>query len=94
MAGTDSHTTSHGALNTLAFGIGATEMASVWSLGVELNIEVPATGPSPNPRFPAGFCQEPPGASRGGRKRRGQQRYEPRSASAQEQGVNRPGYGP
>ena len=43
VVGTDSHTTSHGALNTFAFGIGATEMASVWSLGVALNIEVPAT---------------------------------------------------
>jgi 3-isopropylmalate/(R)-2-methylmalate dehydratase large subunit len=43
VVGTDSHTTSHGALDTFAFGIGATEMASVWSLGVALNIEVPAT---------------------------------------------------
>ena len=43
MACTDWHTTSHGALNTFAFGIGATEMASVWSLGVALNIEVPAS---------------------------------------------------
>jgi 3-isopropylmalate/(R)-2-methylmalate dehydratase large subunit len=43
VVGTDSHTTSHGALNTFAFGIGATEMASVWALGVALNIEVPAT---------------------------------------------------
>lgn len=41
--GTDSHTTSHGALGAFAFGIGATEMASVWTLGVALNIEVPAT---------------------------------------------------
>jgi 3-isopropylmalate/(R)-2-methylmalate dehydratase large subunit len=41
--GTDSHTTSHGALGALAFGIGATEMASVWALGVALNVEVPAT---------------------------------------------------
>ncbi len=41
--GTDSHTTSHGALGAFAFGIGATEMASVWSLGVALNIEVPPT---------------------------------------------------
>ncbi len=43
VVGTDSHTTSHGALNAFAFGIGATEMASVWSLGVALNVEVPAT---------------------------------------------------
>lgn len=43
VVGTDSHTTSHGALNAFAFGIGATEMASVWSLGVALNIEVPPT---------------------------------------------------
>jgi 3-isopropylmalate/(R)-2-methylmalate dehydratase large subunit len=43
VVGTDSHTTSHGALNAFAFGIGATEMASVWSLGVALNIEVPHT---------------------------------------------------
>ena len=41
--GTDSHTTSHGALGAFAFGIGATEMASVWALGVALNVEVPAT---------------------------------------------------
>jgi 3-isopropylmalate/(R)-2-methylmalate dehydratase large subunit len=43
VVGTDSHTTSHGALGALAFGIGATEMASVWSLGRALNVEVPAT---------------------------------------------------
>ncbi len=43
VVGTDSHTTSHGALGAFAFGIGATEMASVWSLGVALNVEVPAT---------------------------------------------------
>jgi 3-isopropylmalate/(R)-2-methylmalate dehydratase large subunit len=43
IVGTDSHTTSHGALDTFAFGIGATEMASVWSLGVALNVEVPPT---------------------------------------------------
>ena len=41
--GTDSHTTSHGALGAFAFGIGATEMASVWALGTSLNVEVPAT---------------------------------------------------
>jgi 3-isopropylmalate/(R)-2-methylmalate dehydratase large subunit len=40
---TDSHTTSHGALGAFAFGIGATEMASVWALGCVLNVEVPAT---------------------------------------------------
>ena len=43
VVGTDSHTTSHGALDAFAFGIGATEMASVWALGVALNVEVPAT---------------------------------------------------
>ncbi len=41
--GTDSHTTSHGALGAFAFGVGATEMASVWALGQAVNIEVPAT---------------------------------------------------
>jgi len=43
VVGTDSHTTSHGALGAFAFGIGATEMASVWALGVALNVEVPRT---------------------------------------------------
>jgi 3-isopropylmalate/(R)-2-methylmalate dehydratase large subunit len=43
VVGTDSHTTSHGALGAFAFGIGATEMASVWALGNILNIEVPNT---------------------------------------------------
>ena len=43
VVGTDSHTTSHGALGAFSFGIGATEMASVWSLGIAVNIEVPAT---------------------------------------------------
>ena len=43
VVGTDSHTTSHGALGAFAFGIGATEMASVWALGSVLNVEVPAT---------------------------------------------------
>jgi 3-isopropylmalate/(R)-2-methylmalate dehydratase large subunit len=43
VAGTDSHTTSHGALGAFAFGIGATEMAAVWALGKVLNVEVPAT---------------------------------------------------
>ncbi len=43
VVGTDSHTTSHGALGAFAFGIGATEMASVWALGCVLNVEVPPT---------------------------------------------------
>jgi len=43
VVGTDSHTTTHGALGAFSFGIGATEMASVWALGAALNIEVPAT---------------------------------------------------
>ncbi len=43
VVGTDSHTTSHGALGAFAFGIGATEMASVWALGTALNVEVPQT---------------------------------------------------
>lgn len=43
VVGTDSHTTTHGALGSFAFGIGATEMASVWALGRVLNVEVPGT---------------------------------------------------
>jgi 3-isopropylmalate/(R)-2-methylmalate dehydratase large subunit len=43
LVGTDSHTTTHGALGAFAFGIGATEMASVWALGHILNVEVPGT---------------------------------------------------
>ena len=43
VVGTDSHTTTHGALGAFAFGIGATEMASVWTLGTILNVEVPGT---------------------------------------------------
>jgi len=43
VVGTDSHTTSHGALGSFAFGIGATEMAAVWALGKVMNVEVPAT---------------------------------------------------
>jgi 3-isopropylmalate/(R)-2-methylmalate dehydratase large subunit len=43
VVGTDSHTTSHGALGCFSFGIGATEMASVWALGKVLNVEVPET---------------------------------------------------
>jgi 3-isopropylmalate/(R)-2-methylmalate dehydratase large subunit len=43
VVGADSHTTTHGALGAFAFGIGATEMASVWALGRILNVEVPET---------------------------------------------------
>jgi len=43
VVGTDSHTTTHGALGSFAFGIGATEMAAVWALGSILNVEVPGT---------------------------------------------------
>lgn len=43
VVGTDSHTTTHGALGAFSFGIGATEMASVWALGNVLNVEVPST---------------------------------------------------
>jgi 3-isopropylmalate/(R)-2-methylmalate dehydratase large subunit len=43
VVGSDSHTTSHGALGAFAFGIGATEMASVWALGSVPNVEVPPT---------------------------------------------------
>jgi 3-isopropylmalate/(R)-2-methylmalate dehydratase large subunit len=43
VVGTDSHTTTHGALGAFAFGIGATEMAAVWALGSVPNVEVPAT---------------------------------------------------
>jgi 3-isopropylmalate/(R)-2-methylmalate dehydratase large subunit len=43
LVGTDSHTTTHGALGAFAFGIGATEMAAVWTLGSILNVEVPGT---------------------------------------------------
>jgi 3-isopropylmalate/(R)-2-methylmalate dehydratase large subunit len=43
VVGTDSHTTSHGALGAFAMGIGATEMASIWALGTVLNLEVPST---------------------------------------------------
>jgi 3-isopropylmalate/(R)-2-methylmalate dehydratase large subunit len=43
VVGTDSHTTSHGALGAFSFGIGATEMASVWTLGTAVNVEVPKT---------------------------------------------------
>lgn len=43
VVGTDSHTTTHGALGALAFGIGATDMAAVWTLGTVLNVEVPSS---------------------------------------------------
>ena len=43
VVGTDSHTTSYGAIGAFAFGIGATEMASVWALGKLVNVEVPST---------------------------------------------------
>jgi len=43
VVGTDSHTTTHGAFGAFSFGIGATEMASVWTLGRILNVEVPET---------------------------------------------------
>lgn len=43
VVGTDSHTTSHGALGAFSFGIGATEMATVWALGRVLNVTVPET---------------------------------------------------
>ena len=55
VVGTDSHTTTHGALGAFAFGIGATEMAAVWALGSILNVEVPATiKVVANGRFAAG----------------------------------------
>jgi len=43
VVGTDSHTTTHGALGAVSWGIGATEMAAVWALGRVLNVEVPPT---------------------------------------------------
>lgn len=42
IVGTDSHTTTHGAFCALAAGIGATEMAGVWTEG-ELWFKVPST---------------------------------------------------
>jgi homoaconitate hydratase family protein len=42
VVGTDSHTTTHGALGAFATGIGATEMAGVWTEGA-LWFKVPAT---------------------------------------------------
>jgi 3-isopropylmalate/(R)-2-methylmalate dehydratase large subunit len=53
IVGTDSHTTTYGALGAFSTGIGATEMASVWATG-ELWLKVPETmrlvlsGPLPN----------------------------------------------
>jgi 3-isopropylmalate/(R)-2-methylmalate dehydratase large subunit len=43
VVGSDSHTTSHGALGAFAFGVGATELAAVWALGRMLGVEVPPT---------------------------------------------------
>ena len=43
VVGTDSHTSSHGALGAMAIGVGATDMAAVWALGRLVNVEVPAT---------------------------------------------------
>jgi 3-isopropylmalate/(R)-2-methylmalate dehydratase large subunit len=55
IVGTDSHTTTHGAMGAFAFGIGATEMAGVWALGSIFNVEVPATiKVVVNGRLPAG----------------------------------------
>ena len=42
VVGTDSHTTTYGAVGALSTGIGATEMAGVWATG-ELWMRVPAT---------------------------------------------------
>lgn len=42
IVGTDSHTTTYGALGALSTGIGATEMAAVWATG-ELWMKVPQT---------------------------------------------------
>jgi 3-isopropylmalate/(R)-2-methylmalate dehydratase large subunit len=42
IAGTDSHTTTYGALGAFSTGIGATEMAAVWATG-ELWLKVPET---------------------------------------------------
>ena len=42
VVGTDSHTTTHGALGAFATGIGATEMAGVWTTG-KLWFKVPST---------------------------------------------------
>ena len=42
IVGTDSHTTSYGALGAFSTGIGATEMASVWAIG-KLWLKIPET---------------------------------------------------
>ncbi len=42
IVGTDSHTCTYGAVGALAYGIGATEMATVWARG-ELWIRIPGT---------------------------------------------------
>ncbi|MEM2869145.1 MAG: 3-isopropylmalate dehydratase large subunit [Thermoplasmata archaeon] len=42
IVGSDSHTTTHGALGAFATGIGATEMAAVWATG-KIWLRVPAT---------------------------------------------------
>src|SRR5205807_7503303 len=42
VVGTDSHTTTHGAFGAFATGIGATEMAGVWTTG-KLWFKVPST---------------------------------------------------
>ena len=42
IVGTDSHTTSHGALGAFSTGIGATEMAAVWATG-KIWLKVPET---------------------------------------------------
>ena len=43
VVGTDSHTSTHGALGAMAIGVGATDMAGVWALGRMVNVEVPGS---------------------------------------------------
>lgn len=43
VVGTDSHTTTHGAMGAFAFGTGVTEMSTIWTFGKVLYMEVPAT---------------------------------------------------
>jgi homoaconitate hydratase family protein len=43
VVGTDSHTTTHGAMGAFAFGTGVTEMSTIWTFGKVLFMEVPAT---------------------------------------------------
>lgn len=43
VVGTDSHTTTHGALGAFAFGVGGPEMAVIWTFGKVLSMEVPPT---------------------------------------------------